>query len=633
LRFLALLVIGAAAASAASYVGAAACGKCHDAVHRKWSLSRHNKMIQPANAQSVIGDFSRGLVRLRGSDYVLHVRDGSYSITESYLTGKPVERRVDYTLGSRRIQHYLTTLPNGRVIVLPPSWDVVRKQWFHNVDIGDPDESDQVEAQLWNKQCFSCHVSQEQKNFDPETIQYKTAWTDFGTNCERCHGPGSDHVARYSAPHPDQAPPDGIVVQTRLDATRNTMVCAQCHSFRDIFVPGYAAGGNYYDHFMPILEYDQPEDRDPAYWPDGRTRRFSNDALGLWQSRCFLDGGATCVTCHVDAHDTAVDKSPQLRPEANALCARCHAAISKSVAAHSHHAERSTGSSCIDCHMPRTVLSIKAEIRDHSITVPAPENTIRHGIPNACNGCHKDRDAAWAARQLHEWYGDASRRHAIRRADAFTQARRGDADSVAALIAILGDRSENPLSRANAAGYLSRFSRDARVFPVFLRALADDHPLVRAVAALRMNVFAASRDAAVTALTRALRDPSAVVRLASAVNLVGLGVKTLPEADGERLERAKELYRLRAQLNIDDAAQQLSVGHFYLMLNEGALAADSLQLSLKLDPALPAQYFLAYAYAEQMKYDESRAILEKISPSDPQYGKAQELLRAIAGRH
>ena len=38
------------------------------------------------------------------------------------------------------------------------------------------------------------------------------------------------------------------------------MVCAQCHSFRDIFVPGFNSGDDYYDHFVPILEFDQPVD-------------------------------------------------------------------------------------------------------------------------------------------------------------------------------------------------------------------------------------------------------------------------------------------------------------------------------------------------------------------------------------
>ena len=29
------------------------------------------------------------------------------------------------------------------------------------------------------------------------------------------------------------------------------MVCAQCHSFRDIYVNDFAAGDDYYDYFLP----------------------------------------------------------------------------------------------------------------------------------------------------------------------------------------------------------------------------------------------------------------------------------------------------------------------------------------------------------------------------------------------
>src|SRR5262249_49388994 len=197
-------------------------------------------------------------------------RGGAFYITESYLTGKPQEHRVDYTLGNRRIQHYLTTLPSGRIVVLPPSWDILRKDWFHNFDIGDPDETSEVMVQVCNKNSFSCPVSQQEKNFDTATNEYKTAWLDFGTNCERRHGPGSDHVAHYRPPTNPNGPVRDIVLQTRLDPTRNSEVCAQCHSFRDIYALGYAAGANYYDHFLPILEASQPVDKDPAYWPDGR---------------------------------------------------------------------------------------------------------------------------------------------------------------------------------------------------------------------------------------------------------------------------------------------------------------------------------------------------------------------------
>ncbi len=86
-------------------------------------------MVQPATYGERAGRFQprRGHAA-RPAVYALRQRNGAFYITESYLTGKPQEHRVEYTLGNRRIQHYLTTLADGRVIVLPPSWDILRKK-------------------------------------------------------------------------------------------------------------------------------------------------------------------------------------------------------------------------------------------------------------------------------------------------------------------------------------------------------------------------------------------------------------------------------------------------------------------------------------------------------------------------
>jgi len=284
----------------------------------------------------------------------------------------------------------------------------------------------------------------------------------------------------------------------------------------------------------------------------------------------------------------------------------------------------------VECHMPRTVLSIRAAIRDHSISIPVAENTIRHGIPNACNVCHASRDADWALQQMNQWYGNASRQKLIRRADAFAQARAGDAKAVAGLLDILARALEGPLVRANAVGYLSRFSGDPRVYPAFERAVADPEPLVRAIAVLRMKPGQANRESAVRVLVRSLGDPVAVVRLGAGVSLVGLGVTRLSGEDGERFERAKQIYRARAELNSDDAEQQLGAGKFYLVTGDPVSAIGALQNSLKLDPEVPARYFLAYAYAQQGNYREAREILEAILPGDPLFASAQELLKAIA---
>jgi len=617
-----------------SYVGAAACAKCHASVNQQWSESRHSKMLQRATSKSVIGDFARGKVVLRGSTYVLQRRNGNYYITESYLRGRPWEHRVDYTLGSRRIQHYLTTLSDGRIILIPATWDNVRKQWFHNLDIDDPEEAPGVQIQLWNKTCYSCHVSREQKNFDLKLVTYKTAWQDFGTNCERCHGPGSEHIAWASEVPVVDADTRAVVNATivnpaRLDAARSSMICAQCHSFRDIYADGFRAGENYFDYFMPIMQYRLPDSEDPAYWADGRTRRFSNDAFGLWQSLCFLKGGATCVTCHVRPHNTNIDINPQLKPSNNALCTQCHQAIGDNITAHTHHAPASAGSSCVECHMPRTVLSIKARIRDHSMSIPVPENTIRHGIPNACNLCHANKDAQWALRQMNAWYGDKSRQKLIRRADAFAEARNANPVAIPALLQILSDLSGGPLIRANAAGYLGNFPNNPSAYDAVLQSFSDPDPLVRATAALAIKPGASQREGVALELVSLLRDQVTIVRVDATIALVAMGVRQLPGEDGAAFERAKQVYRARAALDDDDAEQQFAAGKFFFLSGDMDRAVAAFRASMKVDPNFRAQYDLAQALAEEGDKQSARQILKTIPTNDPQYASAQKLLALL----
>lgn len=614
------------------YAGAEACAKCHAGIQHEWAESRHDKMMQPATKQSVEGDFAQGKLVLRGSTYLLQYSNGAYSITESDLTGKAWQHRVQYTLGNRRIQHYLTTLPDGRIVLIPPTWDNIRKKWFHDLDIHNPEEAPGSPFQVWNKTCYSCHVSREEKNFDLQRFRYRTTWQDLGINCERCHGPGREHIANAAtAANADaRAAAKGTIVNfARLDSARSTMVCAQCHSFRDIYADGFQAGANYYDFFLPVMEYRLPESEDPAYWPDGRTRWLSNEALGLWQSECFLKGGATCVTCHSRPHNTDIDRNAQLRPDNNTLCARCHTAIAAQISAHSHHTAHSSGSSCVECHMPATVISLQARIRDHSMSVPVPENTIRHSIPNACNLCHKDKDAAWALRQTTAWYGGKSRQNRIRRADAFTQARKGDPAAIPALLEILTDSSGGPWIRANAAGYLGSFPNDPAAYDAMLHSFSDPEPLVRATAAAAIRPRAAQREAVAPELVTLLTDPVRTVQMSAAIALVAMGVQPFPGEDGARFERAKELYRARAELNSDDAEQQLAAGKFFFLSGDMDGAVAAFRASLKLAPTLPAQYLLAQSVAKKGDFPSAREILKAIPRDDPQYASAQRLLAEV----
>jgi len=618
-----------------SFVGPQACAKCHTEIHHQWAQSLHSKMMQPASELGVKGDFSLGKITIGGAAYVLQHRNGKYYITESSISGKPVEHRVDYTLGSHRVQHYLTTLAEGRIVVLPATWDMVDNKWVDVADIGNPEEA--LGVQIWNKSCYGCHVSGEKKNFDVQNARYQTTWRSLSIDCEVCHGPGSEHVAKATSTKTlskdTRAAIDAAIINpARLDPLRSTMICAQCHSFRDIYRDGFKAGANYYDFFQPMMDHRLPTSDDPAYWPDGRGRWTSNETLALWQSPCFLKGGATCTTCHSQSHNIDVVRDPKLRPNSNELCAQCHAQIAAKVSAHTHHAPNSAGSSCVECHMPRVVAGVRAAFRDHSMSIPVPENTITHNIPNACNLCHRDKDANWALQQMNAWYSGQSRQKFVVRADAFTAARSGDAAAIPALLQLLSDPAQGPVIRANAAGYLGSFPDDPSAYHAVFHAFSDLEPLVRATATLAIRPRAAQRAAVAPALVTLLRDPIALVQFNAAVALVGMGVRDLPPEDAEWFENGKKLYRARAELNSDDAQQQFAAGRFFYLSGHLDDAVAAFRSALKLDPNIPAQYYLAQTLVEKGDFQSAREILKTIPPNDRQYASAQQLLSQIEAK-
>jgi hypothetical protein len=612
---------------AAKEVGAAACAACHAEKHAAWTEGRHSRMIQPASAEAVLGDFTRTRLTLHAKSYRLREEGGAFFITESSLTGAPVEHRVEYTLGSRRIQHYLTTIDRGRIIVLPPTWDVERSEWFDNVDIIRPDEEHKNPVQQWNKDCVGCHVSQQDNQYLPATRTYATTWVDFGTSCERCHGPGSTHVQVAGAP--DSAvrgagvQRTGIVRPTRLDANRGSMVCAQCHSLRDRVAPGFRAGEDYYDYFVPKLEYTPRKEQDPVYWADGRPRRFSNDAIGLWQSRCFLKGGATCTTCH-DAHLPNVDRHSELAPANNRLCTTCHQAIGANLAAHTRHAESGAGSSCIECHMPRVVLSIKAKIRDHTMSVPAPENTVAFGIPNACTGCHTKEAPEWAVETLARWWPNGRRTRVIERARTFTGARRASPESLEGLLAMARDTEQGPLTQANALGYLRGYA-DERARTALVEALRSEAPILRMVAASSLRGPSAQ-----DALVSALADPSRSVRLSALVSLVNGGVRPAAPADRARFFGVSLEFAEQARLYQDDEVTQSDLGLVHLLNGDLERASEALSISRALNPAQTRPIFLlGLVRLGQQRPAEAKDLFERVPLSDPLHAAAERQLKAL----
>jgi hypothetical protein len=163
-----------------------------------------------------------------------------------------------------------------------------------------------------------------------------------------------------------------------------------------------------------------PETLGELFWPDGEVHVSGREYNGLVESPCFQRGAGerrmTCLSCHTlhvgPERIAAGWPADQLRSgmDGPPACLGCHAkyAAEDVLVAHTHHAADSSGSDCLNCHMPYTTFGLTKAIRSHTLTSPSATASLAAGRPNACNQCHLDRSLGWTAATLSDWYGQPS---------------------------------------------------------------------------------------------------------------------------------------------------------------------------------------------------------------------------------
>ena len=115
--------------------------------------------------------------------------------------------------------------------------------------------------------------------------------------------------------------------------------------------------------------------------------------------------------------------------------------------AHTHHLPDSQGSRCINCHMSDVNWRLITRRLDHTFQPPVPEMTAQYGVPNACNGCHADHDAAWAAAVVTATWGP-ERKGFQTYTPALRAGREGAPGAAEALAALITDGTVPAIARA-----------------------------------------------------------------------------------------------------------------------------------------------------------------------------------------
>ena len=437
----------------ADYAGPDSCKKCHQKNYDSWSKHPHRWMNAMATEEIVVGDFSGdgGISHLGGRAEFFRKDDSFRMTTERGNHSR--EYLITQTIGSRFFQYYIGRQVKGEAPKGKPTYER-----DHVLPFGywiDPGEWVPV-VHVYPSDDFA-----DGERTDPFTADFPRAFPDYAVSCNHCHttfaaadqlvripdavsrhAPMPMHfsVATYFAEsHPelwDHSEHTSTVDAAGLLNLINTfekyeapehavtlgISCEACH----LGCKEHAGNPQTMPTFFPQSQHLLVEtggrkietDRTHANvnWACGRCHAGSRPqyaaTMSTWNSTEYTDAtrGACysqlkCIDCH-NPHEATGAKWKNTPVQDDALCLRCHDHLEPEAArgAHTHHPIGSTGSRCMDCHMPRLNEGLQDVVRTHTITSPTDPRMIESNEPNACNMCHTEKPIDWTLSHLKEWF-------------------------------------------------------------------------------------------------------------------------------------------------------------------------------------------------------------------------------------
>jgi predicted CXXCH cytochrome family protein len=322
-----------------AYAGSRACNACHPGIYKRQQASNHARSLRPP--KEVIEIVSRlPLVQLdqaTGAQLELRRRAGGELELVARKDGVEQALRLQWVFGSG--VKGITPVgqrADGQFAESRLSWYASLRGF--DITTGATGQDPRTAAQSLGRslsrnellECFGCHSTR------PAPDQPAPEADEMGIRCERCHGPGMEHIRAVQ--DPGQA--DKKIFQPgRLDGFAQAQFCGVCHG-------------------RPPQDTDFRAIRFIEQSP--HTARFPSQRLVL--SRCFneTDGGIRCTQCH-DPHGNVSGK----RAAYEKVCVSCHR-----IGASAHAKVCSVAhSDCSACHMPKQQVMAHSLFTDHWIRV------------------------------------------------------------------------------------------------------------------------------------------------------------------------------------------------------------------------------------------------------------------------
>jgi len=336
------------------YAGAASCISCHKDVSGSYVHNHHFNSSAKADLsylKSLINDTNNVVPFVNGQKVLLSEKDAA--IYQTWYKGNNLvhEAKTDIAFGAAVKAQTYGYWKDSQLYQLPLTYLTNEKIWTNSP--GFPVDHPYFTRPMVSR-CLECHASYAQVSLKRvgnllQTKQvYNPATIVYGIDCERCHGPGAEHV-KFQQENPTVKEAKYVTSIKSLGRQQQLDLCGTCHSGDPV-------------HLKSIFSF-LPGDSLSNYYVFYNGASGEPDVHGmqlplLRLSKCFKQSTMTCTSCH-DSHQS--QENTQVFMD---KCNSCHQQVKHNIDINL------ANNNCITCHMPlrsSKSLDFNNETKAHNI--------------------------------------------------------------------------------------------------------------------------------------------------------------------------------------------------------------------------------------------------------------------------
>lgn len=354
------------------YTGSERCAECHSDIASNYTSSHPmGQSIRKTNqlSEALLKSLPARL-QIGSRTYTVTRDDDDHLVQSESMsdeTGEIYKQScvTDFAIGSGSHGYSFVTQHKASLFQAPLTWYSHGNQWDLSPGY-QPNDHVRFERKM-SDGCVACHAGS--MNREEESLHrfQSPLFHESSIGCERCHGPGQQHVALHTTPSADNtganrtaksdviATPQRIVNPADLDRDRRDGVCYQCHlhgrgrilrTDREDY--DFRPGDDLSDIWVTFI--DKPSADGP------RHSKAVSQVEQMVSSRCYTSSTEFgCISCHNPHGSPTADQRVTFYRN---KCTQCHSDGKQPCAEPvARRLVASPEDSCIQCHMPQAANS------------------------------------------------------------------------------------------------------------------------------------------------------------------------------------------------------------------------------------------------------------------------------------